>query len=608
MNTTPNRLQGAADDLGRYFRLAILILATAVLARSAWLVFPTQNGMLGHDYRYFLPYLLAGEQWIRLNGWLSPPHFTAAFCGAMPWLANPQSLTWSLPQLLVLVAEPVHALLATYVIAALAGAAATYGLARHRFALSAEASVLSAVIFMLNSFLFARMAVGHLTYHVYFLVPFIAAAAISRADRLSPRQFCLRSIGGGACIAAMVFGGGLNFVVPAGLSVAATVLVHQARHGIRPAPWLVLAAAGLWSAALSAVKLVAAFVFTLGYPRHYLADGLFAEPGAMLRALFQSLFAPGTNPMIESMGAGRMNLGLHELEFGITVVPLALALTAGALFLRPRQRRIGSPAAVALLALVLLIPAVLTAGSASWARFLSTVPIINNNTMLTRWWSIYMMPFIVLGALGFDAGFRSPQARAAGLGIAAALVMGQTLLRDMTFYTTVNPWGFFDPAAVTAAHRRLANGGRLAPITAVGLPEGERTPDMALNEALLAGDSAVPCYEPVFGYSLEMFPAANLPRGPIRRGADGRFNIADPRCYLGSEGRAPCAPGSPLADSADGEVTALEDYRPVPWRQPLWERAATWSSAASLMVTVGAMAVAAGSALRRRGKRGGADR
>ena len=69
-------------------RIAVMaiVLAVAVftLLKLAASVFPTAAGNLGHDYRYFAPYLLAGEQWVRNNGWLSPAYFTASLFSRLP--------------------------------------------------------------------------------------------------------------------------------------------------------------------------------------------------------------------------------------------------------------------------------------------------------------------------------------------------------------------------------------------------------------------------------------------------------------------------------------------------------------------------------------------
>lgn len=569
----------------------VLALAIGTLLKLAASVFPTAAGQLGHDYRYFAPYLLAGEQWVRANGWLSPAYFTAAFCGGIPWLANPQSLVWSLPQLLFVLQGPARALFETYVLTASAGAAATYFLMRRSFALSAESSLLAAIVFLLNSFLFVRMAVGHLTYHAIFLVPAAALAVMPGEGRATWTGTIGRIAAAGACFAAMVFGGALNFVAPSVLTVAALILIRQTRDGMAWRPWLLLAGGGVWSAGLSAIKLAPALVLMLQYPRPYLMGGLFLKWTTMLRTLAKALFAPEVLQATESMGRGRLPLGHHELEFGIGIVPAILIL---AMLVRlVARRRIGrfSPVALILVLAVLAIPLVLCCGSAEWAVFLSHVPVINNNTMMTRWWTIFMMPLVALAALSFDGLLRDPRWRVWALAAASLVVVGQTWHRDLTEYTSTNPSGFFDAADIAAAHETLAQGGSLPKIVALGQDRAPESTDVHANEALLAGASALPCYEPVFGYTLEKFPAVTLTVGPVAPREDGTVNMADPRCYLGSKGEA-CASGAPLAAAKTDDLEELETYRPLHWKQPAWQRIAARLSA--VLAVASLLAFAAG--------------
>jgi hypothetical protein len=80
--------------------LLVLTLSTAILMITVNHLVPSADGMLGHDYGYFFPYLLSGVQWAYRNGWLAIPYFTPDYCGGIPWLANPQSMFYSAPQLL----------------------------------------------------------------------------------------------------------------------------------------------------------------------------------------------------------------------------------------------------------------------------------------------------------------------------------------------------------------------------------------------------------------------------------------------------------------------------------------------------------------------------
>src|SRR5262245_37248573 len=108
-----------------------IVISTGALVYVASRMMPTGEGYLGHDYGYFLPYLLSGMAWAHQNGWLEIPHFTPDFCGGIPWLANPQSLFYSIPQVLtVALADPVTAVRWSLLLFATIGAGATYILFR----------------------------------------------------------------------------------------------------------------------------------------------------------------------------------------------------------------------------------------------------------------------------------------------------------------------------------------------------------------------------------------------------------------------------------------------------------------------------------------------
>ncbi len=86
--------------------VAVVAASTAMLLRLAVRLFPSGAQWTGQDFSYFFPYLVAGTNWVRLHGWLTPPYFTPDFCGGLPWLGNPQSVFYLAPQLLATFLDP----------------------------------------------------------------------------------------------------------------------------------------------------------------------------------------------------------------------------------------------------------------------------------------------------------------------------------------------------------------------------------------------------------------------------------------------------------------------------------------------------------------------
>jgi hypothetical protein len=59
-------------------RVAVVLIAFVAALWIAWPLMPDSTGHVGHDYKSYVPYLLAGQQWIAHNGWFAPPYITPA--------------------------------------------------------------------------------------------------------------------------------------------------------------------------------------------------------------------------------------------------------------------------------------------------------------------------------------------------------------------------------------------------------------------------------------------------------------------------------------------------------------------------------------------------
>jgi hypothetical protein len=573
--------------------------AVAYLGWRGMQFFPNQLGSVGHDYGWFLPVLLVGDFWQIQNGWLNLPEFTPAFCGGIPFLANPQSVFYSLPQLILMVFDPVRAVLATLVISACIGAAGTYAMVRECFRTTAAAASLAATLFLLNGFLLYRMVAGHLTYHAFGVVPILAWAVLSCHQSVPARRgrksFATRVAVGGLAVAYLTYGGALNFQVPALLTVLALVLLLNLRHGWDWRPIVLLGVAFSWGALLSAAKLVPASVLAAKFPRHYISEFLFRDLVQAISLLVRGLFWPAALPDVVLLPSGRP-LRRHEFEFGVSMVPLVLSAVAAARSRVGLHLRIRRPAAVLLI--VLAAPVALTVGAPAWGEAHSTVPVLNNNTTFVRWWAIYILPAIVAAAMAFDRIAGTPVQRLTGLVMCTAIIIGQSACRGDGFYTT--PGNTYDPSRVMDAYGRLHSGAPLPAIAAIGNPGAQLSRDLAsvarLNDSFLQGVSSWPCYEPLFGYALELAPETGIHVGHISQVDNDRFNLVNPMHYLEFTGRPNDWRFSVSDQSA---VEKFLTYHPYDWSPPFWRRVATVTTAGTLVLSIVVLASAAFARFRR---------
>jgi hypothetical protein len=140
---TGRAITGRAIPVRAILGRAIQCLAAAsAVAFFIWNIarfFPNAHGTLGYDYGYYLPPMLAGFFWQSNNGVLSPPELLPSFCGGVPFLFNPNSIFYSLPQWLMTRMPPVASLLTAWLILGLGGGLGMYALLRRVFATSSAA-------------------------------------------------------------------------------------------------------------------------------------------------------------------------------------------------------------------------------------------------------------------------------------------------------------------------------------------------------------------------------------------------------------------------------------------------------------------------------------
>ena len=167
--------------MSRFLHVAVIIGLTGLFLSSsiALLLGP----VLGSDYTYFLPRLLYGYVWAVENGLFSIPWYSPAWCGGLPYFADPQVMYFSLPQLLLFAVNPQQAVWLTVVSFTAIGSVATYFLLRSPFGLGPWLSLIGAALFAFNDFYLSRMLIGHFTYHVFPLIPLIALLVVAETGR-----------------------------------------------------------------------------------------------------------------------------------------------------------------------------------------------------------------------------------------------------------------------------------------------------------------------------------------------------------------------------------------------------------------------------------------
>jgi hypothetical protein len=537
--------------------------------------------------------MLTGYYWFLNNGLFTVPWFSPSQCGGFPYFPEVNStLYYSLPQFLTIWMPPITALRATFLAFSGLGFIGFYLLLRRRFNSSVHAALAGGVFFAFNGFFVYRFLIGHLTFHAFALVPLLAMCLLprmndgSRWNRWSEAVFVLLA---GLILTYMFQSSMVHAIPPASLSVVGILLIHGWFFGQSRCPWSRFIGAIVVSVFLCASRLAAAIALLSQLPRDYYPltgfMGLGKTALVALDTLFASVPMPLANELLANSQAGAGGMGRHEYEYGVTVMPLLLIVTAGIWYFRrfPGFKAISviGIVRIAAMAIILSLPVLLNTYDPSWHAFLKQVPIFRNSGTLVRWFCLYI-PLVVLGAamaldrVGWLRRFGSLPAVLAIFGVIVINASTDRTYYRSNLYLATDIQGAYIRAQATRVVPRITymsgNGGT------VRTPKGFSGP----NDLMTNGVSRVRCYQPMFGYRLEHFPIGQLREGPAMAEQNGKLNVKNPACYLYPKANT-CVPGDHFSIKQVEEARSFLQYRPLNFKRPLIQQVADVVAIVSLI-------------------------
>ncbi|MCB1646042.1 MAG: hypothetical protein KDI36_11345 [Pseudomonadales bacterium] len=553
-----------------------LLWAIAVLVATEWYFGFFNPDTIGHDYSYFFPYLLSGWFWWQENG-LALPWFTPALCGGIPWFGNPQSMFFSLPQLLVLMTDPLTVSYLSYLLAGLCGFQGMYLLAGVAGIGSLPGRLFCGTAFLLNGAFLSRVMTGHITFLYMMLLPLLVWLLIHRGQRLlAPGLAC------GVLFAIIIHGGAGVLVVPLGLSLLLGILLADGQ--VRAARRLGIGL--LTGLLLSLGKLTAGLALMQQFPRDlYLLPGYDGLPAALAGTAL-SLGWPLSAGIANDWLVNRsFYIGAEELSYSVGPLVILLALAGG--WLRREQLRQWSRVRKLAAIVLLCLPIAVNTYYPLYNTWLAALPYFAQVTSVLRWNLIYLLPLILLAGAGFEWLLSHSRGRqgllAAGLMI--ILIAGQWLFSGADRIPQT-----YNPGPVVSAYTQLSNSGDVPQVRYVeeSLVDGKRLSVTGSGDSLIRGASQLVCNEPLLGYRLELFRFDKVVQGGVFARRDGAFNFYRPECLQFPDANQ-CAPGDRFSYEAAAGLRALTSYQrydfPLPWWQQLANRI-------SLLALLGVMLLA----------------
>jgi len=548
---------------------------------------------MGHDYAFYLPALLDGYFWYAKNRLLSVPWFTPSFCGGSLNYININNGFYTVPQFITFFTGPLTAIRLTFLFFAASGFYGFYLLLNRAFYTSRTVSFLGAGLFLFNGFYAHRMLVGHLCFHPFMLLPFIAFILLrplpeKKYARIWQITFDLAV--GGILFAYMIQSGFSSLMLPATISIVGIGLIHGLLYGRQRDFWVRFSGAGFSGVLLCSSKLMAIFFLLKSFPRcSYDLPGAKSFLGALwlvLKSLFVSpAIDPGRMEMLENT---QWLVDRHEWEYSVTVIPLAIMLYGGWKLLRQKKHggffySLSGSAwlhAGAITAF-LILPVALNTYSPTWNAFLKQLPLIKSASLFIRWFIIYIPVVVLITALTVE---KTPVLRKYQLSVvivSLAIVVALNALVNREFYHQQN----YDPKGVVKAYHEVKAGLWTPQIKNVDVymnRQGQVIMPGFRNNMLITGASQMLCYEPLFGYRLEEFPIKTLHPGPALEAKDGLLNIKNPACYVWPDANN-CKSGDHFTAKQMDDALNFVSYRPFHFQITTAQKVANWANCIMLI-------------------------
>ena len=545
---------------------------------------------IGHDYSYFFPYLLSGYYWFLNNGF-DIPWFTPALCGGIPHFPNPQSLYYSVPQLLLLLVDPLGSVIATYYIFGVLGFVGAYALSS-LISRRPLVAVFTGLAFMTNGFFLARTQAGHLSFHAFMLLPGICYLLLHSATALQtaaqPTNRVLNSlqkhaaasvVAAGVLLAYFVHSGASVVVVPTGLCLI--LILGLMSSGVQV--WVRLAFAGLIALCLCANKLVAVSQFMTLFPRDLYQLPGYGDLLTSIAVTFRGLTIPFSSAESNELLLNRSFLfGGEEFDYRIGV---SLTIASGAiLFSRSVKWDKKLCFKGGIVCLTCALPVLLNTYHPDWHATLKALPYFSSVSSLMRWNLVYLLPVILLASWVLNRCYqRWGQMASLPIMLVIVVTIGTPLMYGYKTAPRTYGTNTINSASVHAEQTReipvilhleesLVNGFRLSVV--------------GTGDALTRGVSQVVCNEPAFGYRLENFRFDPVFEGEVFAVHGGAHNFYRPDCLL-FPNENQCVKGERFSLEASNELKQLVSWQPFEFQQPIKQIVANFVTIASFWLIFG---------------------
>ncbi len=506
------------------FGAILIAIYSAVFVAYMGRIFP----IIGHDFSYFMPRLIDTYLHYSING-LGIQWYTPSFGGGVPAYANPQSIQFSLVQLLTSFVNPWLATVFATIIHIFVGFFASYFFFKNLINLDWATSLLGALLFVVNGFYIQHISVGHIGFLGFTLLPVILYFLFRKTQ-----SYVIEGILISIVLALIFYSAGIYIFVIFIFSLSLLIpLLYVFRSHLFN--WKLLGLRGLigvsWAFGLVLSKLWAMLAFTKLFPReisYYIQsswiDGLSSIVGQLLGTMTMAPFywltekslVPFSTYFSKWIGEG------HKLwEYDVSISPVLWFLIALGVFWvlidikNPKKLTFQQHMAVLvlILALVLTTSAITTKGFIY--DFLKQLPGFKSLNVTLRYTAAFIFPLSLIGAISYNRLIINANDRKRELMLILFSIIVFIFLLPYFRVPEKYTGQWFDAQNLIDTYYSIKNGNSPMVNQILDVRDTETIPNEASN---------IYPHDPIFGYAADKFhPEISV--GPVGQVENGYFNI-----------------------------------------------------------------------------------
>ena len=549
--------------------LAILIVHQYIFQQF----FPNTDGFIGHDWEIFLPNFMFGKIWF-YNNLLSIPWFSPSFCCGIPFFADPQTMFYSLQQVIYLIFDPMISTKIFFFILSVFGYIGTFLLMKKNFKFNNYVSLLCAGLFLFNGFFVYRAIAGHVAYLSYVFVPLYCYFLITSLEKKTNYIFLVLS----ALVFANFFHSGSGpIILIIFTSILFVILLYlhlenNFRIFFKFFQSLVL------GTLISFSKITSSLFFLSNFPRQYPATE-FNSLMSFFKTFFVSFFVkPNQNNFNENISS-MFPFGIHEMEYSVSSIPLILIFFVFFINKKVFTFNFYNIRFIILIFVIFFIPILLNVNIFNQFQIISKIPILNSTWVQFRWMAVYILPIIIISGLviqNLNADFKKKQYLVIVL---VSLLLVQNFIKDNSWHFNDQRYSIQNAINFSTKLKQGSNVEILGPgivLDKTGSPKKTNSS----NDMFFFSYSPLLCNQAIFGYGLEKLNAKKITFNSKQLlqddsifyssnkldEKDGNFMFFNPSCFLFPKENN-CLPGDTFKISEKEKLTKFTKYKKFEFQQ-----------------------------------------